>query len=117
MPKIRMPDGVIVAFPDDMPKEQIRSLIASKFPDAVAGPDSPAVAEMKQFAGQALQDKGAGIGRSIDSAVRGAADTTSFGLADEAAALGNATLDAMRGKSGQYDRRLDRKSTRLNSSQ
>lgn len=28
-----MPDGTPVAFPDDMPKEQIRSLIASKFPD------------------------------------------------------------------------------------
>ena len=28
-----MPNGDVVAFPDDMPKEQIKSLIASKFPD------------------------------------------------------------------------------------
>jgi hypothetical protein len=36
MAKIRMPDGAVVAFPDDMPKEQIRGLIAAKFPDAFA---------------------------------------------------------------------------------
>jgi hypothetical protein len=34
MPNIRMPDGVVVGFPDEMPPEQIKSLIASKFPDA-----------------------------------------------------------------------------------
>lgn len=33
MPKIRMPDGQIVAFPDDMPREQIKSLIAQKYPE------------------------------------------------------------------------------------
>lgn len=33
MPIIKMPDGVNVNFPDNMPKEQIKSLIASKFPD------------------------------------------------------------------------------------
>lgn len=32
---VKMPDGTNVSFPDDMPKEQIRDLIASKFPDAV----------------------------------------------------------------------------------
>lgn len=35
MPVVRMPDGAEVRFPDDMPKEQIKSLIASKFPEAV----------------------------------------------------------------------------------
>lgn len=49
MPVVRMPDGTQVRFPDDMPAEQIRGLIASKFPDVVpkaqpeaaptAGPD------------------------------------------------------------------------------
>ena len=34
MPIVAMPDGVNVQFPDDMPKEQIRSLILQKFPDA-----------------------------------------------------------------------------------
>lgn len=33
MPIIRMPDGVNVRFDDDMPKEQIQSMIESKYPD------------------------------------------------------------------------------------
>lgn len=35
MPIVTMPDGTNVQFPDEMPKEQIRDLIATKFPDAV----------------------------------------------------------------------------------
>lgn len=39
---IRMPDGVVVHFPGDMPPAQIRSLILSKFPDlAAAAPADP----------------------------------------------------------------------------
>lgn len=34
MPIVRMPDGTNVRFPDDMPASQIRSMIASKFPEA-----------------------------------------------------------------------------------
>ena len=34
MPIVKMPDGTQVRFPDDMPREQIRDMIASKFPDA-----------------------------------------------------------------------------------
>lgn len=34
MPQIRMPDGALVNFPDDMPREQIRAMIQKKFPDA-----------------------------------------------------------------------------------
>jgi len=34
MPIVGMPDGTQVAFPDDMPAEQIRSMITQKFPDA-----------------------------------------------------------------------------------
>lgn len=33
MPIVNMPDGTPVSFPDDMPKEQIRGMIASKFPE------------------------------------------------------------------------------------
>lgn len=33
MPIVKMPDGTQVRFPDDMPREQIRDMIASKFPD------------------------------------------------------------------------------------
>lgn len=35
MPIVKMPDGVQVQFPDNMPAEQIKGIIASKFPDAV----------------------------------------------------------------------------------
>ncbi|SCD24321.1 hypothetical protein [Brucella inopinata] len=33
MPIVKMPDGTQVRFPDDMPREQIRDMIASKFPE------------------------------------------------------------------------------------
>jgi hypothetical protein len=33
MPIVEMPNGDRVQFPDDMPKEQIRSMIATKFPE------------------------------------------------------------------------------------
>lgn len=33
MPVVRMPDGTQVSFPDDMPREQIRDMIAAKFPE------------------------------------------------------------------------------------
>lgn len=35
MPIVAMPDGTQVNFPDEMPPEQIKGLIASKFPDVV----------------------------------------------------------------------------------
>lgn len=34
MPNVQMPNGDLVAFPDDMPSEQIKGLISAKFPDA-----------------------------------------------------------------------------------
>lgn len=34
MPTLRMPDGRLVNFPDDMPREQIRQMILKKYPDA-----------------------------------------------------------------------------------
>lgn len=34
MPIVAMPDGAQVSFPDDMPADQIRSMIVQKFPDA-----------------------------------------------------------------------------------
>ena len=33
MPDVIMPNGDIVSFPDDMPQEQIKSLIVGKFPE------------------------------------------------------------------------------------
>lgn len=43
---VNMPDGTPVRFPDDMPPEQIRSLIAQKFPDAVKALDRPSLSRM-----------------------------------------------------------------------
>lgn len=37
MPNVQMPNGDVVSFPDDMPREQIKGLIATKFPDAIKG--------------------------------------------------------------------------------
>ena len=34
MPQIKMPNGDMVQFPDDMPKDQIQRMIEQKFPDA-----------------------------------------------------------------------------------
>jgi len=41
MPIVQMPDGANVQFPDDMPREQIRSLISSKFPELGGAPAQP----------------------------------------------------------------------------
>lgn len=42
MPIITMPDGANVQFPDDMPADQIKSMIAQKFPQEVGGLQSAA---------------------------------------------------------------------------
>lgn len=34
MVDVKMPDGVVVRFPDDMPQDQIKAMIQQKFPDA-----------------------------------------------------------------------------------
>ena len=46
---VTMPDGTNVNFPDDMPREQIKGLIASKFPDVTKQASSgDAMAQWKQ---------------------------------------------------------------------
>ena len=40
MPDVKMPDGTVVRFPEDMPREEIKGLIASKFPDLAAPADT-----------------------------------------------------------------------------
>lgn len=57
MPTLVMPDGQPVTFPDDMPKEQIRGLIESKFPDAFA--PAPSVAA------DAAKSLGSGLVRGV----------------------------------------------------
>lgn len=55
MPDIRMPDGVIVSFPDDMPKEQIKKLIQDKY-NKLSKEDNQ---------DKELDDESIGIGESI----------------------------------------------------
>jgi hypothetical protein len=73
MPIVKMPDGVQVQFPDDMPKEQIKGIISSKFPDAVPKPQAEV---------PAAQDTGGVVG-SVDAFGRGIAQAAMFGFGDE----------------------------------
>lgn len=97
MPIVKMPDGTQVRFPDDMPREQIRDMIASKFPE-VAQQSQPQAPQL-----QADDPRDSFLGK-VDSAMRGAADMMSFGFADEiAAGLGTGF-----GYLGDYDKELAR---------
>jgi len=88
-----MPDGAQVRFPDDMPREQIRDMIASKFPEVAQQAPKP----------QAVDPRDSFLGK-VDATMRGAADMMSFGFADEiAAGLGTGF-----GYLGDYDKELAR---------
>jgi len=73
MPVIRMPDGALVQFPDDMPADQIRGMILKKFPDAAkkAAPEEPSSSTLGAFARGAEQGAlpavGGGVGFRIGS--------------------------------------------------
>ena len=51
MPVVRMPDGALVNFPDDMPQEKIKGLIASKFPDIATRSTAPEKGLLDTFGG------------------------------------------------------------------
>lgn len=70
MPVVKMPDGTNVSFPDDMPNDQIKGMIASKFPEAV--PQQAATQSMPQST--ALQTAGDVVASGASGAVRGTAD-------------------------------------------
>jgi len=60
-------------------------------PQAVESDQSKSVRDELAAASQSLSGKNDGAMRSVDSFMRGAADTATFGLADEAAAIGKST--------------------------
>lgn len=81
MPVVKMPDGANVAFPDDMPADQIKALILKKFPDAgrptqpqVTPEAAPAPGPM-DFLTQGLsglnEGIAAGLGAPVDLATAG----------------------------------------------
>lgn len=51
MPNISMPNGDVVAFPDDMPRDQIKGMITNKFPDLSPKQDSGAMDALKSLGG------------------------------------------------------------------
>lgn len=73
-----MPDNTQVQFPDDMPNEQIKSLIASKFPketQALQPQQKPQTSTFEDFAkggGNILTERGLGIIQLLDEATGGA---------------------------------------------
>lgn len=81
MPDITMPNGDVVSFPDDMPKEQIRSLIASKFPQETQQP---------------VQEQQRTWGEYLSSIPQQYAQGGTFGFGDEAMAALAATYATAR---------------------
>ena len=126
MPNVRMPDGVVVAFPDDMPPEQIKGLIASKFPDQVKAlatpqPEAPAApaAPSQVDEQKALRDKYfssgiyageynplGGIARSLSAAT----DAVGSGIlmnADDEVSAGLSTGFGFAGDYGKAQQKFD----------
>lgn len=96
MPVVKMPDGTQVRFPDDMPREQIRDMIASKFPDAVPRAESQQsidlrgeLSAMTQNPAKAQYDALPGWQKPIVAAsdiAQLTADGATFGFGDKAVA-------------------------------
>jgi hypothetical protein len=87
MPVVKMPDGAQVSFPDDMPKEEIKAIIASKFPEVSqeAAPD-PVNNPNDRYKGGIYGDGTgllAGMGRFLGASADAAQSAATFGLNDE----------------------------------
>jgi hypothetical protein len=72
MPIVKMPDGVQVQFPDTMPADQIKGIIAAKFPESVPKPQAQTPSA----------DNGGMVG-TADAFGRGIAQVATFGFGDE----------------------------------
>lgn len=102
MPIVKMPDGTQVRFPDDMPREQIRDMIASKFPEVAqqvakpqANPDgtfgqppegmvlNPATGQMEDLRSPANPNIPQGGANAL---ALGVGQGTGFNMLDEASA-------------------------------
>lgn len=75
MPNIKMPNGDVVAFPDDMPREQIREMIATKFPEVSPQPEAKKPSLMERAKS------------SVQAFFGGAGQGATMGTSDELAAL------------------------------
>lgn len=95
MPVVKMPNGDLVQFPDDMPKEQIRGLIASKFPEVAANNEAP--------------NDEATIWHKIGATIDGTAQGMTMATSDEIAA----GLQTGFGYLGDYDKALAAERARM----
>lgn len=104
MVDVRMPNGDVVSFPDDMPREQIRSMIETKFPNA-GQPQQNTNNELRPME----------LFQGSDAAQRGIMQGVTLGHGDELmAGLGTPiqmAVDAFQGKEfdpgASYNRQLD----------
>lgn len=81
MPIVAMPDGTQVSFPDDLPADQIRSMIAQKFPDAVPKPTAGVAEDVGKSALSGVAQGAAslaGMVPGIAGAMKGAANKYLF---------------------------------------
>lgn len=92
MPNVKMPDGVVVAFPDDMPADKIKALILTKFPDVGLSEQPPAGAApgSREYADWAA--KRARAGKSLPQVSK---TTPTQTLADQIMAGYTSAVDAV----------------------
>jgi hypothetical protein len=110
MPDVRMPDGVVVRFPDTMSKDEIRAKIATKFPEvapkqAPAGPDPRAGISDLERGGNAAA---AGFIDSIPivgPSIKGGLDKAGAGLASMI--YGVSYDDALKNIQGGVERNIE----------
>jgi hypothetical protein len=82
MPEVRMPDGKVVRFPDEMPRDQIKAFIASKYPDAYQKPPSTGgryLGALRDGVDALADGLTLGAGPYIRGAMRGAVTDQSVG--------------------------------------
>jgi len=106
MPIIRMPDGKKVRFPDDMPRDEIKSFIAQKYPETQTNQIKPLTDEQKAkstayYSGVGLaglkgfgQGVASGLGRMASGATFGATDWIDRKTGGNLAALDQEIRDA-----------------------
>lgn len=91
MVDVRLPDGRVARFPDDMAREEIRSIIQQKFPDTQSAPPPPtqsvAPPDTNGSGGNWLADTAGRLGQSAGSMFTGIGQGLTLGAYDELASL------------------------------
>lgn len=81
---VRLPDGRIARFPDDMPREEIRAFIQQKFPDTQSTQPPP---EATSAGGNWLADTAGRLGQAAGATLTGIGQGFTMGAYDELASL------------------------------